>query len=194
MWECVRDKVIELGGEVISNHKVNKIEIDDEKRVRSISAIDNSTGNTVSFMSDYCISTMPVDELINAFDCEIPKEVKNVSDNLLFRDFITVGVLLKKMNASLDDNWIYIQEPSVKVGRIQISKLDENFTSPRFEMYLQLTSDLGDSPIPAALPTFSDGPHYAYSFQWSFFVLLILGGRILIGREELRSKLSSVQL
>ena len=120
MWECVRDKVIELGGEVISNHKVNKIEIDDEKRVRSISAIDNSTGNTVSFVADYCVSTMPVDELINAFDTEIPKEVKNVSDNLLFRDFITVGVLLKKMNASLDDNWIYIQEPSVKVGRIQI--------------------------------------------------------------------------
>ena len=120
MWECVRDKVIELGGEVISNHKVNKIEIDDEKRVRSISAIDNLTGNAVSFVADYCISTMPVDELINAFDTEIPKEVKNVSDNLLFRDFITVGVLLKKMNESLDDNWIYIQEPSVKVGRIQI--------------------------------------------------------------------------
>jgi surfeit locus 1 family protein len=84
--------------------------------------------------------------------------------------------------------------PAPKVGRIQLSKLDENFSSPRFEVYLQLTSDLGDSPIPAALPTFSDGPHYAYSFQWSFFVLLILGGRILIGREELRSKLPSVQL
>ena len=82
--------------------------------------------------------------------------------------------------------------PAPKVGRIQISKLDENFNSPRFEMYLQLTSNLGDLPIPAALPTFSDGPHYAYAFQWSFFVLLILVGRILIAREELRSKLSSV--
>lgn len=82
--------------------------------------------------------------------------------------------------------------PAPKVGKIQTSKLDENFNSPRFDMYLQLTSDLGDSPIPADLPTFSDGPHYAYSLQWSFFVLLILGGRILIGREELRSKLSSV--
>jgi len=82
--------------------------------------------------------------------------------------------------------------PAPKVGRIQIAKLDENFSSPRFEMYLQLTSDLGDSPIPADLPTFSDGPHYAYAFQWSFFALLILGGRVLIGREELRSKLSSV--
>ncbi|CAB5058182.1 unannotated protein [freshwater metagenome] len=82
--------------------------------------------------------------------------------------------------------------PAPKVGRIQITKLDENFNSPRYEMYLQLTSDLGDSPIPADLPTFSDGPHYAYALQWSFFVLLILGGRVLIAREELRSKLSSV--
>lgn len=82
--------------------------------------------------------------------------------------------------------------PAPKVGKIQITKLDENFSSPRFEMYLQLTSNLGDSPIPADLPTFSDGPHYAYSLQWSFFVLLILGGRIIIARDELRSKLASV--
>ncbi len=84
--------------------------------------------------------------------------------------------------------------PAPKVGKIQVSKLDENFSSPRFEMYLQLTSDLGDSPIPADMPTFSDGPHYAYALQWSFFVLLIAVGRVLIGREELRSKLTSVKL
>ena len=84
--------------------------------------------------------------------------------------------------------------PAPKVGKIQITKLDENFSSPRFDMYLQLTSDLGDSPIPADMPTFSDGPHYAYALQWSFFVLLIAVGRVLIGREELRSKLTSVKL
>jgi len=84
--------------------------------------------------------------------------------------------------------------PAPKVGKIQVSKLDENFNSPRYEMYLQLTSDLGDSPIPADMPTFSDGPHYAYALQWSFFVLLIAVGRVLIGREELRSKLTSVKL
>ena len=83
--------------------------------------------------------------------------------------------------------------PAPKVGRIQINKLNENFNESRFETYLQLTSDLGESPIPADLPTFSDGPHYAYTLQWSFFVLLILAGRVLIAREELRSKLSSVQ-
>ena len=114
--------------------------------------------------------------------------VKSKTENLEI-----IGVL-RSFDEKESTTGSLIALPAPKVGRIQISKLDENFSSPRFEMYLQLTSDLGDSPIPAALPTFSDGPHYAYSFQWSFFVLLILGGRILIGREELRSKLSSVQL
>ncbi len=83
--------------------------------------------------------------------------------------------------------------PAPKVGRIQINKLNENFNESRFDKYLQLTSDLGKSPIPVDLPTFSDGPHYAYTLQWSFFVLLILAGRVLIAREELRSKLTSIK-
>jgi surfeit locus 1 family protein len=107
---------------------------------------------------------------------------------------IEIVGLLRSFNQSNTTTGSLIALPAPKVGKIQVSELDENFNQSRFDKYLQLTSDLGDSPIPAALPTFSDGPHYAYSFQWSFFVLLILGGRILIGREELRSKLSSVQL
>jgi surfeit locus 1 family protein len=107
---------------------------------------------------------------------------------------IEIVGLLRSFNQSNTTTGSLIALPAPKVGKIQVSELDENFNQPRFDKYLQLTSDLGDSPQPADLPTFSDGPHYAYSFQWSFFVLLILGGRILIGREELRSKLSSVQL
>ena len=107
---------------------------------------------------------------------------------------IEIVGLLRSFNQSNTTTGSLIALPAPKVGKIQVSELDENFNQPRFDKYLQLTSDLGDSPQPADLPTFSDGPHYAYSFQWSFFELLILGGRILIGREELRSKLSSVQL
>ena len=107
---------------------------------------------------------------------------------------IEIVGLLRSFNQSNTTTGSLIALPAPKVGKIQVFELDENFNQPRFDKYLQLTSDLGDSPQPADLPTFSDGPHYAYSFQWSFFVLLILGGRILIGREELRSKLSSVQL
>ena len=100
--------------------------------------------------------------------------------------------LLRSFNQSSTTTGSLIALPAPKVGKIQLSELNENFNETRFDSYLQLTSDLGESPIPADLPTFSDGPHYAYTLQWSFFVLLILAGRALIAREELRSKLSGV--
>jgi len=105
---------------------------------------------------------------------------------------IEIVGLLRSFNQSNTTTGSLIALPAPKVGKIQVSELDENFNRPRFDKYLQLTSDLGDSPQPADLPTFSDGPHFAYALQWSFFVLLIVAGRVLIAREELRSKLSSV--
>jgi len=72
---------------------------------------------------------MPVRELIGALDAPVPANVREVSDGLMYRDFITVGLLLKRLKVHedspngaklLSDNWIYIQEPDVLVGRMQI--------------------------------------------------------------------------
>jgi protoporphyrinogen oxidase len=72
---------------------------------------------------------MPVQELIRAIDTPVPQNVLEVSDGLIYRDFITVGLLLDKLKIHdkteagvrlLSDNWIYIQEPDVLVGRMQI--------------------------------------------------------------------------
>jgi protoporphyrinogen oxidase len=53
---------------------------------------------------------------------EVPKEVKEIAEGLIYRDFITVGLLLRKFknHVELKDNWIYIQESDVRVGRLQI--------------------------------------------------------------------------
>ena len=74
--------------------------------------------------TDYVISTMPVNELITTIKgIDIPKRVKEVAKGLEYRDFITVGILMhpskSKVN-QIDDNWIYVQEPHLKVGRIQV--------------------------------------------------------------------------
>jgi protoporphyrinogen oxidase len=62
---------------------------------------------------------MPIKDLINAFDNKIPTVIRELAQELPYRDFLTVGILInKKLN--LVDNWIYIQEPDVKMGRIQI--------------------------------------------------------------------------
>ena len=71
---------------------------------------------------------MPVKELIRGLQTEVPSEVKEVSEGLIYRDFITVGLLLEKLSIKdkdkseqlIKDNWIYVQEPDVLLGRIQI--------------------------------------------------------------------------
>jgi len=120
MWEEVADKVIAKGGELIQHLKVKKINVEGNK-ILSVVVENQITKEETLFKGDYFISTMPVKELIASLNCEVPENVNQVAKGLIYRDFITVGLLLKKMaKEEITDNWIYIQEPYVKVGRLQI--------------------------------------------------------------------------
>jgi protoporphyrinogen oxidase len=99
--------------------------------ITEITYSDNSTGMKNSISGDYYFSSMPVKDLINAMGEDVPARVKEISDGLQYRDFITVGLLLNKLkiknetriptlNGLIPDNWIYIQERDVKVGKLQI--------------------------------------------------------------------------
>jgi len=126
MWETVARKVIEMGGEIVTGFNVAGIHCENA-RIRAVSGTDDR-GRAQRFDGDYFFSTMPIQELIRSLDAPAPANVREVSDGLLYRDFITVGLLLKKLkigqnNGShqlIDDNWIYIQEPDVLAGRLQI--------------------------------------------------------------------------
>ena len=73
------------------------------------------------FHGDYFFSTMPMQELVRALDAPVPAAIKEISEGLQYRDFITVGLLTSKLsvhdkaspNLLIKDNWIYIQEPDV---------------------------------------------------------------------------------
>lgn len=118
MWEEVAEKVMENGGELHKNTVVRQISIENGKVV-SVGVKNTKTHQSTNFKVDYCISSMPVPHLLKALSVAVPENVKEVADGLRFRDFITVGLLLKKLKFPIKDNWIYIQEPDVKVGRIQ---------------------------------------------------------------------------
>lgn len=124
MWESVAEQIISMGGEIVPNCEVTRIQCDGN-RVTSITTI-NKEGAERTFAGDYFFSTMAVKDLIQAMETEIPEHVKEVSNGLLYRDFITVGLLVKKLrvternNKLIEDNWIYIQEPEVFAGRLQI--------------------------------------------------------------------------
>ena len=120
MWEEVAEKVTAKGGELTQHLKVKNINVEGNK-ILSVVAENQITKEEILFEGDYFISTMPVKELIASLNCDVPKEVSEIAEGLIYRDFITVGLLLKKMKKEeITDNWIYIQEPYVKVGRLQI--------------------------------------------------------------------------
>lgn len=128
MWEIVANEVKQRGGNVLLKQRVTRLHVD-WNRVTAVDAVDMDSGRITTYTGDYFFSTMPVKDLIKAMDAEIPSNVKEVSSGLIYRDFITVGLLLKKLKVRekdrdgyrpIADNWIYIQEPDVQVGRLQI--------------------------------------------------------------------------
>ena len=130
LWEAVADLVRQRGGEIRLHQTVERVSVDDG-RVDSIGMRDTRNGAAVSMSADYVISTMPVKDLVASFDPPAPAGVRRVAEALPYRDFITVGVIVTRMKgqstrrprepaAMLPDNWIYIQEPDVRLGRLQI--------------------------------------------------------------------------
>ena len=127
LWEHVADLVRRKGGEIHMGWKVDKLNFAEgaELRVESIEAL-NEAGERRTFAGDYFFSTMPMRELIRAMNTEVPANVLEVSDGLQYRDFITVGLLADKLKVKepdgglLKDTWIYVQEPDVLLGRLQI--------------------------------------------------------------------------
>ncbi len=124
LWEHVGEKVVAMGGEIAMGWKVVGVEVD-RTRVVAVEAI-NAAGATRRFEGDYFLSTMPMRDLVRAMKVEVPEKVREVSEGLQYRDFITVGVLANKLDVTesdktlIRDTWIYIQEPDVLLGRLQI--------------------------------------------------------------------------
>ncbi len=124
LWEHVAEQVVAKGGEIHMGWKVEAIHVEGS-RIKSVTAV-NGNGERMSLEGDYFFSTMPMRELVQALDCEVPAKVKEVSDGLQYRDFITVGLLADRLKVHepngglLKDTWIYVQEPDVLLGRLQI--------------------------------------------------------------------------
>lgn len=131
MWEEVARLVKAKGGQIHMGYEVSSIQTEGNK-VRSVTVKNSKTGEQNTQNCDYFFSTMPVKQLLTNLQPAAPANISKIAEGLLYRDFITVGLLMDKLKirndktqpASKDntvkDNWIYIQEREVKVGRLQI--------------------------------------------------------------------------
>ncbi len=116
MWEAARDKVRAGGNAVHHDREVTRIEHDGSRVVAMIAA--DSSGRTTRYEGDHFVSTLPIRALIRGMDPVAPPEVVQAAESLRYRDFLTVVLILDRAE-TFPDNWIYIHEPDVKVGRIQ---------------------------------------------------------------------------
>ena len=124
MWQEVAGRVRERGGSVRLGQRACRFHREGN-RIRAVDVEDTETGETRTIEADFFFSTMPISELV------APSEVQRVASGLRYRDFVTVGLLVDRLEVRgearpespaglVPDNWIYIQEPDVRVGRLQI--------------------------------------------------------------------------
>lgn len=130
MWRLVADQIRQAGGEIRHRVTVCGIELK-AGRVIAVRYSNEETGEQHLLPCDHLISSMPVRDLIASLQPPPPQTVHAVAAGLIYRDFITVGVLAKRLRKTpytplgargnlLPDTWIYIQEPDVQVGRLQL--------------------------------------------------------------------------
>jgi protoporphyrinogen oxidase len=129
LWQEAARRVIDGGGEIRFGQQVTGVR-HEGGRVVAVMTID-AAGRMVEVAADHVISTMPVKDLVAGMQPPAPLEVREVAAALPYRDFITVGLLVSRMRANDQarsartdnmppDNWIYIQERDVRLGRLQV--------------------------------------------------------------------------
>ena len=115
MWDAAAAKTKAQGGDVLMGHTLKSLSYDAEAQIWTIEATKED-GEIATFQARHVISSAPVRELVQAVP--VSEEASKAANDLRYRDFLTVALVVEKPDL-FPDNWIYIHEPSVKVGRIQ---------------------------------------------------------------------------
>ncbi len=117
MWEACAEKTKAMGGEIEMGCKVVGCSYDEVASTWTVEYEDRQ-GLKHTLEAEHVISSAPMRELMRGLTPEISDRARGAAESLKYRDFLTVMLILKERNM-FDDNWIYIHDPSVKVGRIQ---------------------------------------------------------------------------
>ena len=129
MWEEVHDRVVAAGGQVHLRHAVVGLDHTGGS-VHRVKVRDLQSGEERWIECDAMISTMPLRQIVGQLQPDDPS-LNRIANGLPYRDFMTAGLVVRRMTtatrrgsvepaATPRDNWIYIQEPDVRLGRLQI--------------------------------------------------------------------------
>lgn len=117
MWEACADKTRAMGGRIEMGCKVTGCSYHEGSDSWTLEYRDQH-GTVSKVNAEHVISSAPMRPLVCGLTPSVSEETKRAAQSLKYRDFLTVMLILKERNM-FADNWIYIHDPSVKVGRIQ---------------------------------------------------------------------------
>ena len=115
MWEMLTTHLTERGYPVLMERPVVRIG-HDGRRVTHV--VTQSADGEERHEGSHFISSMPIRDLVNALDPAPPTQVREAANRLRYRDFLIVSLIVNRKEV-MPDNWIYVHEPGVRVGRIQ---------------------------------------------------------------------------
>jgi protoporphyrinogen oxidase len=116
MWERCQELVEAAGSKVHLETPVVRVHHADG---RLVSVVASSQGVETEYPCTHVISSMPIPALLRAMDPPVPAEVARAADDLGFRDFLSVALVVPADKVAWTDNWLYIHEPEVKTMRVQ---------------------------------------------------------------------------
>jgi len=129
MWHLMLEEINNLGGKILLNQKVIGL-TKTGNNITSVKITNNQTKEEQNLNCDILVSSMPIKELLTQTN-DVPSEIRDLAQNLQYRDFILVTYVIKKLNlknntsfSTVDnmapDSWIYLQDKNIKAGRLDI--------------------------------------------------------------------------
>ncbi len=130
MWDRVAQAVVARGGQILCRRRVMRLACAGS-RIVAADVRNTNSGATERVVGDYFVSSMPVADLAAALGEVVPAEVRRIAEGLTYREHVLVGLLVTEMNRlrhepmpapprRLPDHWIYVHDPRVRAGRLQI--------------------------------------------------------------------------
>lgn len=128
LWDVTADEITAKGGTILRNHKVVGIIKDENNHLTGVKVM-TPEGEKV-FDGDIVISSMPVKDLVEGMN-DVPEDMRAIATGLPYRDYLTLGVLvpklllknktkLKTIGNIIPDNWVYVHDKGIQMGRFQI--------------------------------------------------------------------------
>ncbi len=128
LWDITAVEFEKMGGRIIKEAKVVNILKNDDNKI--IGLVYEKDGKHIIIEGDYVISSMPVKDLVLGMN-DVPEQMLNIAEGLPYREYITIGVLLSNLRLKnetkvktigniVPDNWVYVHDRNIKMGRFQI--------------------------------------------------------------------------